>query len=66
MKVKETASFDAEFPEFYHWGSVDSIIASNTATQIRNWIEHDLKTVKRLQVPGLRKALVILAEFTEA
>jgi len=69
MKVKDCCNFNPQFPELYPWGSVDSILAANISNDIINHIHHDLhnsKTVERINVPGLRLALNILASHTEA
>uniref|UniRef100_A0A6M3ILM3 Uncharacterized protein n=1 Tax=viral metagenome TaxID=1070528 RepID=A0A6M3ILM3_9ZZZZ len=65
MKVIECNGYNSEFPEVFSWGHVDSIKYSNLASNISNHIKHDLKTVDRLLVPGLRKALNIIAEETD-
>ena len=62
MKVKDDLGFKSEFPEAYPWGRVDSVMLSNISTTIVNWIEHDLRSVKRELVTGLRVALKIIAE----
>lgn len=66
MKVNETNTFDCNFPEMYHWGSVDSVLADNVSNDIINMINHNMKTVDRSLIPGLRAALNILARHTNA
>jgi len=66
MKVNETNTFDCNFPEMYHWGSVDSVLANNVSNDIINMINHNMKTVDRSLIPGLRAALNILARHTDA
>ena len=65
MKVYQDSSYSAEFPETYDWNMVDSIKISKIAIDIKGWIQHCLKTETRSQVPGLRKALNIIAEKAE-
>ena len=64
--VIEAKDFRHEYPETYRWSSIDNITLTNLAYQISNHIEHDLMTGTRLFVPGLRKALVLLAGIAEA
>ena len=65
MKVSEHAQFRPEFPEAYTWGRIDSIKFCNVATTISNYINHDLRSVDRNLVPGLRQALNIIADHAE-
>ena len=67
MKVYQDSKFNAKFPESYDWNMLDSIKVSKIALDIKGWLQHDLKNEAgtRLQVPGLRKALNIIAEKAE-
>ena len=65
MKVIEHAEYNSDHPEYYIWGRIDSIIYSNLGSSLSNWILHDLKTVDRCLVPGLRKTLNIIAGKAE-
>ena len=65
MKVIEHAEFKSEYPEQYTWGRIDSITYSNLGNTLSNWILYDLKTIDRNLVPGLRKALNLIAERAE-
>jgi len=62
MKVSEHSEFNPEYPEKYTWGRIDKITYSNLGSLLSNWIEHDIKTIDRNLVPGLRKALNLIAE----
>ena len=65
MTVKETNSYNQEFPEMFPWGHLDSPKLCSIAFDIVNHINHDLKTPQRVFTPGLRKALNIIAEIAE-
>jgi len=65
MKVNKCNGYNSEFPETFSWGHINSIKFSSLASNISNNIEHDLKTVDRILVPGLRKTLNIIAEETD-
>ena len=65
MKVKKCRDFDPNYPEVFPWGHLDSITVSNIASDIRNSIDHDLRTSHRNLVPGLRVALNIIADHAE-
>jgi hypothetical protein len=65
MLVYEDKAFDKNFPEKYPWGECDSIKLSNIGRRLAAKIEADLATDKRLYTPGLRKALLIISEYTE-
>ena len=64
MKVKDHDSYNEEFPELFTWGWVDSISLTNISSTIVNHIMHDLRH-DRNYVPGLRRALNIIAEIAE-
>ena len=65
MLVKDCKTFNPEFPEQFTWGHVDSPKLSDIANTIRNHIELDLRTYSRNFVPGLREALLLIAEVAE-
>jgi len=65
MKVIKDCAFKEEFPETYTWGRISSIKYSDLANTICNHIEHDIRNnfpENRDLTPGLRKALLIIAE----
>uniref|UniRef100_A0A6M3LG39 Uncharacterized protein n=1 Tax=viral metagenome TaxID=1070528 RepID=A0A6M3LG39_9ZZZZ len=65
MKVIEHTIFNEEYPENYTWGRIDKISYSNLANTISNHINHELRNrlpEDRILVPGLRKALLLIAE----
>ena len=65
MKVIEHTEFNKNYPENYTWGRIDSIKYSNLANTITNHILHELRNegvLARNNVPGLRKALCLIAE----
>jgi hypothetical protein len=62
MKVKDCSDYNTEFPETFTWSWLDSPKLCNIANNIRNHIDHDLRTANRNNVPGLRLALNIIAE----
>jgi hypothetical protein len=66
MKVIEDQNYRQAYPETYRWSGIDSITVCNLAYAISSHIEHDLRTSTRLFVPGLRKALNLIAETAEA
>ena len=69
MKVKDDIEYfsdgHSEFPELYPWSKVDSERYSNLGCWLSISIIDDLRSKDRLLVPGLRKALNILAEVAE-
>ena len=65
MLVKDCNNFNPEYPEQFTWGHLDSISLCNVASELSNHINHDLKTVERNKVPGLRLALNIIAKYAE-
>ena len=65
MKVAEDTNFNEQYPEHYPWGKIDSYLMCNTTNDIINHLNHDMKTVNRNLVPGLRKALCIIAQYAE-
>jgi len=64
MKVKDHNSYNPEFPETFTWGWVNSISLGGISSVIVNYIENDLQR-ERSYVPGLRKALDIIADVAE-
>ena len=68
MKVAECASYNAEYPEKFPWGQVDNLTACNVAGMIVAHIEQDLRRPAgdRHKVCGLRQALRIIANYTDA
>ena len=64
MKVIEHTEFNKNYPENYTWGRIDSSKYSNLANIISNHIKHELRKdiEERNNVPGLRKALCLIAE----
>jgi len=64
MKVKDHDNYNSEFPETFTWGWVDSISLGNISAVLVNHIENDLRR-ERNYVPGLRKALDIIADVAE-
>jgi len=65
LLVIECQNFNPEFPERFTWGHLDSPKLASVASSIVNWIEHDLKTLNKNLVPGLRQALREIAEQAE-
>ena len=62
MKVNEYKDYNAEFPETFAWGRIESISLTNAASAIVNEINHDLRTnPDRTYTPGLRRALNCIA-----
>jgi hypothetical protein len=68
MKISEAACFNAEFPETYTWGQVDNLTAANVGGMIAEHIKHEARKPleQRHAISGLRRALVLLAEYAEA
>ena len=62
MKASESKEFNAEFPENFNWRLVDSISLGYLAIDICIKIQDDLQTNMRGLVPGLRAALVLIAD----
>lgn len=65
MKVIEHAEFNKEYPEKYTWGRITSISYSDLANNISSYIDHELRKKlpeDRILTPGLRKALLLIAE----
>lgn len=63
MKVIEHKNFNSEFPESFNWETVDSIKISAAAIEIKSEIDFSFKNNDaRIFVPGLRRALNILAK----
>lgn len=58
-------SFDRvyEFPEKFDWTSLDSRLASELGERISNRIKASLATEERIEVPGLRAALQMMARL---
>ncbi len=66
MTVQQCANWNPEFPEIYRWGSVDSPKLCSIASALVNRIEHERKIgSERLQTPGLREALRVIAEVAD-
>jgi len=65
MRVLEHKNFNAEFPEKFNWGLLDSPRVESIAKKIASAIEFDALSASRNCVPGLREALRIIAEETE-
>lgn len=65
MLVYEDKAFDKDFPENYPWGECDSIKLSNIGRRLAGNIEADLKTKDRIYTAGMRRSLLIIAEYTE-
>jgi hypothetical protein len=69
MKISEDKTFNLEFPEKYSWGHADSVAASNIGFSISACIEHEIRKnipENRILTPGLRKALILIAEYFNA
>jgi len=65
MKVIDHTEFNEEYPENYTWGRVISISYSDLANNISSYIDHELRNKlpeDRILTPGLRKALLLIAE----
>jgi len=62
MLVWQDKKYNGNFPETYDWNKIDSRQALKMASEIKRWIQHDLESNERNLVPGLRKALNIIAE----
>lgn len=63
-KVIDCVDFNKEFPESFDWNLIDSLKITPIAVDITKKIEDDLMTKERNLVPGLRKALIIIANET--
>ena len=62
IKIINDPKFNPSYPEDYAWGKIDSLKFSNFGYALSNLIYQDLKTKNRNLVPGLRKALNVMAE----
>ena len=62
MRVINDPKYSKVFPETYCWNMIDSMKYSYLADIICGEIRYDIATDERLLVPGLRKALNLLAE----
>jgi len=65
MKVYQDSKYNADFPENYTWNKIDSIKLSKIAVDLKGWLQHDLGSASRNLVPGLRKALDVIAQKAE-
>ena len=65
MLIYQDKEYNSKFPETYNWNKIDSIKLCKLALNYKGWIQHDLKNIDRNLVPGLRKALNIIAERAE-
>jgi len=61
MKVKDHQDWNPEFPENFTWEWLDSNQLSGITCAISTHIANDLKR-DRNYVPGLRAALVVIAD----
>lgn len=68
MKVFETTLFNKDFPEEYPWSELDNITACNVSMMIAARIRLELRRPpsERHDLPGLRRALVVMSEYMEA
>jgi len=66
MKANENKNFNPEFPEKFDWNNIDSIKFSEIAKEIQSEIDFSFKNDDaRIFVPGLRRALNIIAKKTD-
>jgi hypothetical protein len=65
MKISEITNFNTEFPETFPWSHIDTISLCAIASQIVNQINHDFRKKELNCIPGLRKALNIIAEYVD-
>ena len=66
MKAIEHKNFDPRYPEKFDWNNIDSISLSNIAKDIQSEIDFSFKNDDaRIFVPGLRRALNIIAKKTD-
>jgi hypothetical protein len=64
--VSESSSWNPQFPETFNWGMIDSPKLSSLADAIVAHIAHEIRqheTCDRILTPGLRTALVIMADI---
>lgn len=64
MLVELHHKFDASFPEEFPWHAVSQKSISEAAPLIIKEIQADLKSRHRLETPGLRKALCLMASVS--
>lgn len=64
MKVIDHDEYRPEFPETFRWSQLDSIHLCNVGNTIANHVSDNLRK-DRNDVPGLRRALKIIAEYAE-
>ena len=62
IQVSYHHTYDARFPEDWTWAAVNQVTIETAALAICKEIQADLRTQRRLDTPGLRKALNIMAE----
>lgn len=61
-RILDHDKFDGEFPEKFDWRLCRNMLAEDMGFWLSKRIEDDLKTKDRLYVPGLRAAMIVLAE----
>lgn len=68
MKIIDDTTYNRDYPELYAWGRIDSRSGSDLGYIIASAILAGLMLppAKRFEVPGLRRALNILAAYHEA
>jgi hypothetical protein len=65
MKLKDCQTFNREFPEKFTWGYLNSIALSSLGSSLSCIIDNDIKSSDRNLVPGLRRALLEIAEVAD-
>ena len=67
MKIADGQAFQRDYPEEYPWHLVDSITASEIGVKLSGRVRMYLRRPggDRVQVPGLRMALTVLAEYAD-
>ena len=64
MLVEYHHKFNSQFPEEFPWHAVSQKSISEVAPLLVRAIQDDLKSRHRLETPGLRKALCLMASVS--